>query len=88
MLPERKPPVRMESREARSLHFTPSEWEAIADGARLRGLAPSVFARMLAIYGLSIVQAPAPMEAALAVPRQNLGAPPAALAGSRGTRRF
>lgn len=65
----------MESRQARSIRFTPTEWEAICQAARARALEPSVFVRVLAMYALSIVQAPTLAEAAAWMPRQVLGAP-------------
>lgn len=78
---DRKPPARMESREPKSIRFTPSEWEAIHEAARQRGFEPAVFTRMLAIYALSIAQAPVFPEASLGMPTQML-------AGSPRTRRF
>lgn len=61
---DRKPTAPpMESREPKSIRFTPTEWEALADGARQRGLEPAVFARMLTMYALIIVQAPTFAEA-------------------------
>ncbi len=71
----------MESREPKSIRFTPTEWVLISDEARSRGLEPAVFVRMLAMYALSIAQAPAVREASLGMPSEML-------AGSRRTRRF
>lgn len=88
--PARKPPAKMpeypaqESRVPRSIHFTPTEWEAISHAARMRGHAPCAFARMLAMYALSIASAPAFAEGALGV----LGMGAAVPGGSRGTGRF
>lgn len=90
---ERKPAARMESRAAEfpvpvpesrtphSIRFTPSEWDSITVSALSRGLEPSVFVRMLAMYALSIVQAPVVREASLGMPSEMLSA-------SRGIRRF
>lgn len=64
-----KPPAPpMESRQARSIRFTPAEWAAICDGARQRMLEPSVFVRVLTMYALSIAQAPTLAEAAAWMP--------------------
>jgi len=56
---------RMESREPRSIRFSPSEWSAICQAARLRAEEPSRFVRRLAMYALSIVQAQASAEASI-----------------------
>ncbi len=82
----RKPAVMMdarpmESREPHSIRFMPVEWAALCDAARMRGHEPAVFVRMLAMYGLSIAQAPALMEAPVGMPSQMLS-------GSQRTRRF
>lgn len=61
--PDRKPPAILQSREPKSIRFTPIEWDAIARSARQRGLEPAVFARMLTMYALIIVQAPTFVEA-------------------------
>jgi hypothetical protein len=78
---DRRPPVKMESREPKSIRFTPSEWAALCEAARIRGFEPAVFVRMLTLYALSIASAPAFPEAALGMPAQML-------TGSRGIRRF
>ena len=67
----------MESRDPHSIRFSPTEWQAITDAARLRGLEPAVFVRRLTIYALSVVSAQAAAEAALGIP-----------AGSQGIGRF
>jgi len=69
MSTDHKPPVAMQSREPKSIRFTPIEWDAIADSARRRGLEPAVFVRMLAMYALSIADAPTLGEAAGWMPR-------------------
>jgi hypothetical protein len=71
----------MESREPKSIRFTPTEWAVIADAARYRGLEPAVFVRRLTIWALSLAQAQAAAEASLGMPGENLG-------GSRRTQRF
>lgn len=74
-----------QSREPHSIRFTENEWLAICDGARSRGLEPAVFTRMLALYGLSIAQAPTLPEASA----WNPGELTQVLAGAqRITRRF
>ena len=78
---ERKPPTAMQSREPKSIRFTPEEWETIATAARARFLEPAVFVRALTMYALSIVQAPTFGEAAVGNPLQML-------AGAPRTRRF
>ena len=81
----RKPGAKiMQSREPKSIRFSPDEYEAITVAARRRGLEPAVFVRMLTMYGLSIAEAPTLAEAAAWVPgfgREMLG-------GSPRTRRF
>jgi len=82
---ERKPTAPpMQSREPKSIRFTPIEWDAVTECARRRGLEPAVFVRMLTMYALSIVQAPTLAEASAWIPgfgQQMLG-------GSPRTRRF
>ena len=85
---DRKPPAPMESREPKSIRFTPTEWDALRDAAGRRGLEPAVFARMLAMYALSIVQAPTLAEASAWIPGFGQGGAAQMLAGSRRTRRF
>lgn len=70
----RKPVAKMESREPHSIRFSPTEWAAICESARFRGLEPAVFVRMLTIYALSISQAPAFLEASVGVPSTGLAA--------------
>ena len=79
--PDRRPLAPMESREPHSIRFTPNEWALLAEEARRRGLEPAVFVRQCAMYGFSIIQAPAIGEVAL-------GMPPQVLRGARGSRRF
>lgn len=85
---ERKPPVPMESREPKSIRFTPTEWDAIRDAAARRSLEPAVFARLLTMYALSIVQATTLAEASAWIPGFGNGGAVQMLAGARGTRRF
>lgn len=62
-----KPPAKApipESREPKSIRFTPTEWGAIEGEARARGIEPSRFCRQLALTGLSMVQAQAAFQAA------------------------
>ena len=75
------PAPTMESREPKSIRFTGAEWAAVCEAARSRALEPAVFARLLVMYALSIVQAPVLAEASLGMPAQML-------AGSPRTRRF
>jgi hypothetical protein len=77
----RKPLAPMESREPKSIRFTPTEWAAIADAARDRALEPAVFVRLLTMYALEDVTRVARVPASLGVTAQML-------AGSQRTRRF
>lgn len=86
--PARKPPVAMESRDPKSIRFTPTEWDKIRAAADDRGLEPAVFVRLLTIYALSIVQAPVLSEASLGIPGLSGRASAQGPSGSRGTRRF
>jgi hypothetical protein len=81
---DRKPGAKIEapvpqSREPHSIRFTPTEWEAICGLARARLLEPAVLVRALAMYALSIVQAPGLAEAALGNPGQMLAGAPRTL---------
>ncbi len=49
--------MKMESREPRSIRYTPTEWEAITAAALARGLEPSRFARILSMTGLRVLDA-------------------------------
>jgi len=71
----------MESREPRSIRFTPSEWERIAEEARRRLLEPSVFVRVLTMYALEDVTRSTRLEASLGMTAE-------VPSGSRRTRRF
>lgn len=64
-MPDRKPPVAMESRDPKSIRYCPAEWAAITEAARARGMEPSAFARDLSMMALMIVSTPALMEAHL-----------------------
>lgn len=77
----RKPPTPMESRDPHSIRFTPTEWDAITDEARGRGLEPAVFVRMLTMYALEDVTRATRATASLGMPSQ-------VLASSPRTRRF
>jgi len=79
--PTRKPLAAAESREPKSIRFTPSEWEEIATEARRRSLEPAVFVRMLALFALEDVTRSSRVEA-------SLGMPPKVLKDSQRTRRF
>jgi hypothetical protein len=79
--PDRRPLAPMESREPKSIRFTPTEWATIADEARARGLEPAVFVRMLTMFALEDVTRSSRVEASLGMPPQNLR-------GSARTRRF
>ena len=59
---DRRPPVKMESREPKSIRFTPTEWAAIVQAANARAVEPSRFARKLCLMGLSMTQAQAALE--------------------------
>ena len=61
--PDRKPLAHAESRDPKSVRYSPSEWAAIVEAARARGLEPSAFARDLSMMALMIVSTPALMEA-------------------------
>ena len=61
--PDRKPLAHAESRDPKSVRYSPSEWAAIVEAAKLRGLEPSALARDLSPMGLMIVSTPALMEA-------------------------
>jgi hypothetical protein len=50
-----KPPVKVESREPKSIRFSPAEWAAITEAALARGLEPSRFARGLSLIGLKLL---------------------------------
>jgi hypothetical protein len=52
----------MESRDPRSIRFCASEWHAVTDAARARGMEPAAFARDLCLMALMIVQSPVLME--------------------------
>ena len=61
--PDRKPLAHAESRDPKSVRYSPSEWAAIVEAARARGLEPSAFARDLSMMALMIVSTPMLMEA-------------------------
>jgi hypothetical protein len=86
--PERRPLAAMHSREPHSIRFTTEEWQAITESALSRGLEPSVFARMLALYALSIADAPVVTQGSIGMPGQMLGGAPQMLAAARRMRRF
>lgn len=79
--PARKPPAPMESREPKSIRFTPTEWAAICEEARARALEPAVFVRLLAMYALEDVTRASRVPASLGITAQMLG-------GSQRGRRF
>lgn len=73
MIPQRKPLAPpMESREPKSIRFTPTEWVLISDEARSRGLEPAVFVRMLTMYALEDVTRSSRVEASLGMPAKML----------------
>lgn len=80
-LAQRKPLAPMESRDPKSIRFTPTEWAAISDAARERGLEPAVFVRMLTMYAMEDVIRATRVPASLGM-RQEM------LAGSQRIRRF
>ena len=59
----RKPLAAMESREPRSIRFSPAEWAAVTHAARARGTEPSALVRDLTMMALMIVSTPSLMEA-------------------------
>lgn len=62
--PSRKPPQKvLESRDPKSVRYTPTEWAAITEAARLRDADPAAFARDLSLMGLQVIETPALMEA-------------------------
>lgn len=61
----RKPLASMEARDPRSIRFCASEWNAVTEAARARGIEPAAFARDLCLMALMIVQSPTLMEAHL-----------------------
>jgi hypothetical protein len=71
----------MESREPKSIRFTPTEWAAISDAARERALEPAVFVRLLTMYALEDVTRATRVPASLGITAQML-------TGSQRTRRF
>ncbi len=54
---ERRPSVRMESREARPIRLKPSEVELLKGEALARGIGWTTFARECLLMGLSIYRA-------------------------------
>jgi hypothetical protein len=66
-MPERKPLVKMESLEARTLRASGSMWAAMDRGARNRGLEPAEFGRNCLLMGLMLTLNPQLMEAAVQV---------------------
>lgn len=58
----RKPIVRMESKEPRSIRFEDSVWERLTTAARDRGVDASALGRDCFVIGLSIVLEPALLE--------------------------
>lgn len=65
--PPTKPPMKAaipQTREPKSIRFTPTEWALIEEEARARGIEPSRFCRQLSLTGLSMLRAQAAMEAA------------------------
>jgi hypothetical protein len=79
---ERKPLAPpMESRDPKSIRFTPTEWAALAEEARSRALEPAVFVRLLTMYALEDVTRPTLKTASLGIPGQMLR-------GSQRSRRF
>jgi hypothetical protein len=55
---ERKPPVRMESRDVpRCIRFKASEWDTIVQEAHAEGIEPSRLARSLMFIGLDHLRA-------------------------------
>lgn len=69
MTPPSKPPARVvpQTREPKSIRFTPAEWAAFEAEALARGIEPSRFCRQCALTGLSMTRAQAAMEAAARV---------------------
>jgi hypothetical protein len=64
--PTRKPLAPpMESRDPKSIRYNPSEWAALSEAARQRGLEVSAFVRDLSMMALMIVSTPGLMEAHL-----------------------
>ena len=85
---EARAPVHIKIRQPHSIRFDEDEWQAITESALCRGLEPAVFTRMLAIYALSIADAPVVTPASVGIPGQVLGGAPGMLAGARRIRRF
>lgn len=63
--PTRRPLAAMESRDPKSIRFNPTEWAALTEAARQRGIEPSSFVRDLSMMALMIVSTPGLMEAHL-----------------------
>jgi hypothetical protein len=62
-----------ESREPKSIRFTPTEWHAIREtGLRHGEDEPARYVRKLTMYALSIVQAQDAAEASLGIPRARM----------------
>lgn len=67
--PPTKPPMKVESREPKSIRFTPAEWAAITNEALARGVEPSRFCRVLSMTALRVLPG---LEAAEAYRRSAL----------------
>jgi len=70
-----KPPTKAvpQTREPKSIRFTPDEWVRITTAGQRRGEdEPAVFVRKLTLYALRMVEAQAEMEASGGVLRQIL----------------
>jgi hypothetical protein len=55
--------MKMESRDPHSIRFSDTEWGAIAEAARARGVEPSRFARKLCLIGLTVARTQESLEA-------------------------
>lgn len=59
---------RVQSRDPKSIRYSPSEWAAICSMAEAHGIEPSRWARHLSLIGLKIVDALDGMEAYSRIP--------------------
>lgn len=60
---DRKPLAFAESRDAKSIRYSPSEWAVFVEQARVRDTDPSTLARECSLIGINVLSTPALMEA-------------------------
>ena len=59
----KKPLAFAESRDAKSIRYSPSEWQMFMESARARDTDPSTLARECSLIGINVLCTPALMEA-------------------------